>query len=125
MLRALSNHFDGFCAGGSATASVLSLMLSTMVKDFNVQICWVTGDMLMENIAWSFVYEFEPRANWTGNRFLQGLAAGHLSLMPLSFMYSAAYPLPGLAIVTLSPYHLPAAACSLSALAETHFFLCI
>ena len=55
MLRALSNHLDGFCAGGSAPASVLSLMLSTMGKDFKVQICRVTGDMLIENIARSCV----------------------------------------------------------------------
>ena len=39
ILQALSNHFDGFCAGGSATASVLSLMLSSMGKEFNVHIC--------------------------------------------------------------------------------------
>ena len=63
ILRALSNHLDGFCAGGSAPASVLSLMLSTMGKDFNVQICRVTGDMLMENIAWSFVFELVPRVS--------------------------------------------------------------
>ena len=43
LLRALSIHLDGFRAGGSAPASVFSLMLSTMGKDFNFPLCRLFG----------------------------------------------------------------------------------